>query len=331
MSYIQYTNKATHLDLRRDTLSAAQHCGRWPRRGGSPEVTLGEHTVDIAGEARGLLDEINRQRYKGEDVVVSLRPREPRVRWLAKLLAAERSGSELELEGERFNPQEDLAEGALGEAIGSLRRRAYRSARVHLADAGARTYSQARAQRVALWRALAALSSAVSYTDPAERLPPEPSRALAELLPKLDHLPDPERAHYATEAVRLQGLHARAAGDPAYALVWTLSRAALAAMTDEPDAALLWCLRAYSEAQEIGGVTPTEYLSSLVERARARLRLLTGDVPPDERAAAQKLVGSLRSTELLQGLIEHAERVTGLEPSPLINEYAPRQYLEGSV
>lgn len=243
------------------------------------------------------------------------------------------SRGRLELAGTRFNPQEDLARDALEEAIQSLRRRAYRAARVHLADAARRTYDPALEQRVALWRALADASRTASYADPAEKLPPEPFAALRDLLPRLDTLPDPERAFYAAETGRLAALHPDAAADPGLAALWTLSRAALASATDEPDAALLWCLRSARELAAFGGEgaqsAPGEYVRTLHQRAALRIGALTGETPTED-AAARKEAARANPHELLAALLEWADGRTGRDTRRRIADYAPLRYLEGA-
>lgn len=284
--------------------------------------------MDIVTEVQNERDNIERHRYQGRDLVVALPRSGQRARLVARLLAAERASALVQLNGDTFNPQEDLAVEAFEDAVQSARRRAYRAARVHLADASRFTFDHQLEQRLALWRLLLDISREVSYTAPSDPLSQEPVTGLRELLLKLDHLPQVEIEFYSAEAERLVRLHNDARTNASAAVLWTLSRAALAAYSDEKEAALLWELRAFNELSTLApDQQPDEYLQDQQERAATRIRLLTELVSDEETAKPQSRGARANPYDFLDALCDRFGNLTGTDARPLINAYAPQMYM----
>lgn len=268
---------------------------------------------EIAARVAAVRRRIERGRYAGDDPVVDLSARLDRVELVARVLAAERAGASLALGGERFNPQEDLAEAALDEAIGALRARRFAAVRVHLDDAATRAHDPALQQHVALFKALTRLLSSIVYA-PLDEKPRGANLAdLDEVLGGLDLLPEAERLHYRDEADRLLNLRdAAARGDAFLAAAWTLVRAQLAMGAGQDEAAILWLLHlAARHADTPAPAAGDTYLADLTTRARERLLALIGEprdapaVAPDGAPSRKDTNAVVHPRELFNALVAH--------------------------
>lgn len=247
----------------------------------------GGRVGEIAARMAAVGRQIERQRYAGEDPVVELAPRLKSAEVVARVLAAERTGAALALDGARFNPQEDLAESALRGATTALRSWSFALARARLDEAGERAHDPALQQRVALFKALTRLVSATIYT-PLDEQPrgggATDLTALDEVHAGLDLLPAAERLHYRDEADRLLNLRdAARGGDAPLAAAWTLIRAQLAIGAGQDEAAILWLLHLVARnagALGLEGGADRAYLADLVARARTRVLALIGVAEP---------------------------------------------------
>lgn len=282
-------------------------------RGGSVE--------DIAARIEQVRRQIERQRYAGEDPVVQLSPRLGKAGAVARILAAERAGALLQLDGTRFNPSEDLAAGASRAALGALRGWSFAAARIHLDEAGERARDPALQQRVALFKALTRLLAALIHTPLDEKPRGGALDDLDDVLAGLDHLSEAERLHYRDEADRLLNLRdAAASGDAFLTAAWTLVRAQLAMRAGQDEAAVVWLLHLAARALPAAGAGNTAdaagdvYLDELLRQARARLLTLVGMADlanTSENASTTSSHATVRPRELFNALIAHLSDAFG--------------------
>ncbi|CAA9585164.1 MAG: hypothetical protein AVDCRST_MAG88-3829 [uncultured Thermomicrobiales bacterium] len=293
---------------------------------GRPEGAAETLAVRVSAVRR----EIERRRFAGDDPVVELAARMPGAEVVARVLAAERTGAALTVDGARFNPAEDLAEEALRGAIGALRSWSFAVARVRLDEAAERAHDPALQQRAALFKALLRLVSALVYTPLDEK--PRGGADLADLdavLGGLDRLPAAEQLHYRDEADRLLNLRdAAARGDNYLDAAWTLLRARLAMSAGQDEAAILWLLRLaarHAPALAPGPNAEAPYLAELLDRARARLLAMIGHPAPvaeGKAAPAAAETKAVRPGELSQALAARLGAILGRDPGRGMDAFA---------
>lgn len=287
---------------------------------------------DIAARAERARRQIERRRFAGEDPVVDLSPRLGKADIVARVLAAERAGALLALDGARFNPREDLAEVALRAAIGALRGWSFAAARGRLDEAGERAHDPALQQRVALFKALTRLLSALIYT-PLEEKPRGGLGDLDGVIAGLDRLTAEERLHYRDEADRLLNLRETAAGgDPFLAAAWTLIRARLALAAGQDEAAIVWLL--HLAARHVPAATAPPggaegYLGTLLGRARAHLlaRIGVADPAGPEDGTALAKNGAPHPRELSNALVAHLSDAFGRDLARGTELFALNEYV----
>lgn len=284
----------------------------------------------IAARIAAARRQIERQRFAGEDPVVDLPPRLGRADLAARVLAAERAGALVALDGERFNPREDLAEAALRDAIDALRSWRFAAARARLQEAGERAHAPVLQQRVALFKSLTRLLAALIYT-PLDQQPRGNALAgLDEVLAGLDRLSEDERLHYRDEADRLLNLReAAAGGDPFLAAAWTLIRAELALSGGQDEGALVWLLHLATRTtvgQSDGTGASGAYLSDLLDRARARILALIGH--PDAAPAGDT---TLQPRDLANALVAHLSAAFGRDLARGTELFALHEYVDGRL
>lgn len=310
---------------------------------GEDGSVVGDKTREEAAEAltarvSAVRRGIERRRFAGDDPVVELAPRMSRAEIVAQVLAAERAGAALTLDDTRFNPGEDLAEDALRGAIGALRSWSFAAARARLDEAAQRAHDPALQQRVALFKALVRLVSALIYTPFDEKLRGGVAD-LADLdavLGGLDRLPTAEVLHYRDEADRLINLRdAAARGDDYLDAAWTLLRARLAMGAGQDEAAILWLLRL--AARHTPAPTPSPgadatYLADLLGRARARILAMIGhpaQSPAEGKAVpAPEETKAVRPGELSHALAAHLGAILGRDPGRGLDAFAIVEWVE---
>lgn len=249
----------------------------------------------ISERVTALRREVEKQRFAGDDPVVSLVPRLSQAEIVARVIAAERTGAVLTLGTFRYNPSEDLAAAALHEAIAALRVWRFAAARVHLEEA-TRGQDAALQQRVSLCKSLVRHLSALIYVPLGEKL----RLGLAEFDAArrgLDLLPEAESLHYRDEIDRLLTLReAAAGGDPFLIAAWSLVRAQLAMSAGQDEAALIWLLGLATRQIP----APEGYLADLLGRARRQILSALGETLPDDPAHSTDPV---RPRELFNALL----------------------------
>lgn len=238
----------------------------------------------VAALVERLRQEIERARFAGDDPAVVVAPDDDPALIVAKTLAAERLNAPLRVGGAAVPLQEALAEAAFYRGVTALRYWRFPGAQAAFEEAGAKTSQPVLQQRLALYRAMAALVRRAVLADP-----DEPARAIPEeralpLVDTLDALTPAERAHYADEIRRLSALRRTLPDDPYWQAVHGLLRARLALTAGDDTLGLGWLLRTARLAP--AEPAPSPYLADLLARARARLRRFLGDAPPPEEAAA---------------------------------------------
>lgn len=292
----------------------------------------------IAARIAAARRQIERQRFAGEDPVVDLPPRLGRADLAARVLAAERAGALVALDGERFNPREDLAEAALRDAIDALRSWRFAAARARLAEASERAHAPVLQQRVALFKALTRLLAALIYTPLDEKPRGGTLAGLDEVLAGLDHLSENERLHYRDEADRLLNLRESAAGgDPFLTAAWTLIRAQLALSGGQDEGALVWLLRlaAQTGAGQTAAGANAAYLSDLLQRARTHILTLIGDTGAAAAAAeatpAPAGDTAIQPRDLANALVAHLSATFGRDLARGTELFALNEYIDAGV
>ncbi|NLC56784.1 MAG: hypothetical protein GX774_08120 [Armatimonadetes bacterium] len=264
-------------------------------------------TIDQRAEA--LVEEIRARRFRGEDPAVTVPADAGPEELIARVLAAERLNAALALPGGTYNPQESLAETIFQGGVRALNAWAFREARRRFDDAARRAREPRLQQRIALFIALCALLQEAVRIDPERSLSTSHRENLKQTLPRLDCLSAAERAHYQAEVTRLYDLRAALQEDAYLRTVWHLVRARMAMEVSEDDFGLTWLLAARRCAREL--FEPGEYLAGLLDRARKRILLLLGEVPPAEEEATRAEVGHLRPGEVFEAFLAALDAGTG--------------------
>ncbi len=217
-------------------------------------------------------------------------------------------------------------------AIGALRGWSFAAARGRLDEAGERAHDPALQQRVALFKALTRLLSALIYTP----LDEKPRGGLGDLdgvLAGLDRLTAEERLHYRDEADRLLNLRETAAGgDPFLAAAWTLIRVRLALAAGQDEAAIVWLLHLAARHAPAATAAPggaEGYLGTLLGRARAHLlaRIGVADPAGPEDGAAPAKNGAPHPRELSNALVAHLSDAFGRDLARGTELFALNEYV----
>jgi len=278
---------------------------------------------EITERAAALQRQVERQRFAGEDPVVELVPRLSQAEIVARVIAAERTGATLAVGETRYNPNEDLAEAALGEAAGALRSWGFAVARVRL-DEASRAHDPALQQRVSLFKALTRHLSAIIYVPLGEKLRlglPE----LDAVRQGLDLLPAAESLHFRDELDRLLTLReAAAGGDQFLAAAWTFVRAQLAMAGGQDEAALLWLLSIAARQPAIG----EGYLADLLGRARRQLLTLIGAPDPGDPTTP---IDPVRPRELFNALTARLSAELGRDLTQGMQYFAVTEYVAADL
>lgn len=239
---------------------------------------------DLEARTRALAEAAERARFAGASPRVELPPDAPLDEAAARILAAERLGLPLVIDGQVHHLHEGRAREALWAAQTALRNFSFGEAEARLDRAASLAVDPALQQRASLWKLLAALVRRLVRTPPDEAPRGDPARPALDLLDAADRLPAAERDHYRAEVRRLVEADATARRDPGSVerALWYVVRARLALAADEPLAALIWCVR-LARAQA-GHLPADPYLTDLLEKARLHVLLSLGDqVVPAER------------------------------------------------
>jgi len=282
-----------------------------------------------------LRREVEQARFAGADPELAIGPDDAPATIVAKTLAAERLNTPLRLGDTLLPLQEDVAEALFHRGLSALRYWRFAQAQDVFEQASARTASPVLQQRLALYRAAAALLARIVLAEPGQ--PPKPlaeERAL-DLVATLDALAPEERRHYAAELRRLIALRAASVDDPYLQTVHCLLRARLALSNGDDTLGLGWLLRA--ARLQADRLAPSPYLADLLARARARLSRFLDLAPPppasgtdaDGQASALAASGApaaapeapteasedggddVRASELLAALAGHLDLVLG--------------------
>jgi hypothetical protein len=283
----------------------------------------------IAALVARLRRDVEQARFAGDDPVLVVAPTDPPAVIVAKTLAAERLNAPLRL-GDHVVPlQEDVAEALFYRAVTALRYWRFAVAQAAFEEAGAKTAAPVLQQRLALYRAAAALLRRMVLADPDQPVKALPEERALGLVDTLDALSEAERAHYRGELERLMALRRALPADPYLQTVHGLLRARLALTAGDDALGLGWLLRA--AVLHAGRLEPSPYLADLLARARRRLRRFLGDPDPDptgqEAPASVELRGGesppdapdaapdegddVRAGELLAALASHLDVLLG--------------------
>jgi hypothetical protein len=270
-----------------------------------------------------LRREVEQARFGGADPELAIAADDSPATIVAKTLAAERLNAPLRLGGALLPLQEDVAEGLYYRGLTALRYWRFAQAQDLFEQASARTASPVLQQRLALYRAAAALLARIVLAEPGQSPRPLAEERALDLVDTLDALSEAERAHYAAELRRLLALRAQGASDPYLQTVHCLLRARLALGGGDETLGLGWLLRAAALNAE--RLTPNPYLADLLARARARLRGFLGDAAAASASARggekhgedtgeateQPEPDDVRASELLAALASHLDLALG--------------------
>jgi hypothetical protein len=229
-----------------------------------------------------LRRDVERARFAGDEPALVVAPDDPPAVIVAKTLAAERLNAPLRL-GDQIVPlQEDVAEALFYRGVTALRYWRFPVAQAAFEEAGAKTTAPVLQQRLALYRAVAALLRRMVLADPDQPVKALPEERALGLVDTLDALAEAERAHYRAELERLITLRRALPADPYLQTVHGLLRARLALTAGDDALGLGWLLRA--AVLHADRLEPSPYLADLLARARRRLRRFLGDPDPDPAA-----------------------------------------------
>jgi hypothetical protein len=258
--------------------------------------------------------QLARARFAGAAPQVVVPGDAPASEIVAHALVAERLGLPLLLDGQAHQLHDQRALDALQAAQTALGRWSFGQAEAQLERAAGIAADPATQQRLALWRALAALNRRLVRAHPDARLRGDPASSVSEILGTADQLSAAERDHYRAEAARLLALH-RAAGQQPDSLeraLWFVVRTRLAMPGDDPLAGLAWCLRL---SREFAGRLPSddEYLHGLLAQARDFGLLAFGQLDDQAEAAARESTAKLQAWDVFRAVTAHLGASFGVD------------------
>lgn len=262
---------------------------------------------DVAARTRALIERVEQARFAGATPRVTVPDGASGSEIVAHTLAAERLGVPLLLDGAAYQLHEDRAWEALRSAQAALGRWSFGQAEAQLDRATNMADDPTLQQRLAVWKALAALNRRLVRVHPDEKLRGDPGSQIVEMLETADQLPAAERAHYRAECARLLALH-RAAGEQPDSLeraLWYIVRARLALPGDDPLNGLAWCLRLSREFRHRLPLPDDEYLSDLLQKSRDYGLLAFGELDDEAAAAAKLATEKLQPWEVFRALAAH--------------------------
>jgi hypothetical protein len=271
------------------------------------------NAASLERRVRSIGESLNRARFSGVSPQIELSARDDLADAVARVLAADRFGAPLVVDGEVHHLHEERALDMLRSAQESARGLRFGEARSRLDRAASVAVEPGLQQRLGLWKLVVALTERLARADPTEPIRGDPARPTLDALAAADLLPEREREHYHREVRRLADLHALARTDPSSVerALWYAARARLALSAGEPLAALSFCV-------QLGRLLPAEtpsdpYLSELLENARLYVVLSLGEVPADDVDAVRKTVGGLQAWDVYRTLLAHVGPALGLD------------------
>lgn len=271
------------------------------------ESDLATSESDVAARARALVEQVERARFAGATPHVTVPDGASGSEIVAHTLAAERLGVPLLLDGATHRLHEDRAWEALRSAQAALGRWSFGQVEAQLDRAASMADDPALQQRLAVWKALAALNRRLIRAHPDEKLRGAPASQVVAILATADQLTEAERAHYRAETDRLLGLH-RAAGEQPDSLeraLWYTVRTRLALPGDDPLNGLAWCLRLSREFRHRLPLPDDAHLAELLQASRDFGLLALGELDEEAAAAARASTEKLQVWDVFRALIAH--------------------------
>jgi hypothetical protein len=277
----------------------------------SPEELPSPDEIEV--RVRDLATGLERARFAGASPRVELPADATADEIVARTLAAERLGVPLVVGGETHYLHERPAWEGLWAAQEALGRWGFAEAEARLDRAAALALDPALQQRLGLWKLLVALVRRLIRAHPDEPLRGEPARPTLDLLDAADRLPATEREHYRNEVQRLVGAHTTAQQEPdsVERALWYVIRARQTLGADEPLAALTWCVRLGK--LQAARLPDDAYLTGLLERSRAYVLLLLGELDEEAAAAAREQTRDLQAWDVYRALVAHLGPALGVD------------------
>jgi hypothetical protein len=284
-----------------------------PAAGDAPPDSVAERAADLERRVRIIGESLNRARFAGVSPQIALTGQDDLTEAVARVLAADRFGAPLVVDGEIHHLHEEQALAMLRSAQESQRGLRFGEARSRLDRAAGMAADPGLQQRLGLWKLIVALVERLARADPTETARGDPARPILDALDAADTLPDVEREHYRAETRRVAETHATARREPQSVerALWYTARARLALSAGEPLAALSFCL-------QLGRLLPPDpptdpYLGELLGNARQHALLSLGAVPDDEVDTVRKHVGGLQAWDVYRTLLAHLGPALGLD------------------